>query len=83
MIVGSCDAVGPLACLLAGKVVLSDLGTKGGLVCDEHARVTREDGTTMSGLYACGNTMASVMGYAYPGPGACITPAMAFGWLHD
>lgn len=23
MIVGSCDAVGPLACLLAGKVVLS------------------------------------------------------------
>lgn len=65
----------------AGKVVLSDLGTKGGLVCDEHARVTCEDGTTMSGLYACGNTMASVMGYAYPGPGACITPAMAFGWL--
>ncbi len=65
----------------AGKVVLSDLGTKGGLVCDEHARVTREDGTTVPGLYACGNTMASVMGHAYPGPGACITPAMAFGWL--
>jgi 3-oxosteroid 1-dehydrogenase len=65
----------------AGQVVLSDLGTKGGLVCDEHARVTRPDGSTIAGLYACGNTMASMMGHAYPGPGACITPAMAFGWL--
>jgi hypothetical protein len=25
--------------------------------------------------------MASMFGHAYPGPGACITPAMAFGWL--
>lgn len=65
----------------AGKVVLSDLGTKGGLVCDEQARVLRPDGTAIPGLYACGNTMASMMGHAYPGPGACITPAMAFGWL--
>ena len=65
----------------AGKVVLSDLGTKGGLVCDEHARVLRPDGSTITGLYACGNTMASMMGHAYPGPGACITPAMAFGLL--
>lgn len=62
----------------AAPVVLADLGTKGGLVCDEHARVLREDGTPIEGLYACGNTMASVMGHAYPGPGACITPAMAF-----
>ena len=65
----------------AGKVVLSDLGTKGGLVCDEHGQVRRPDGSTISGLFACGNTMASMMGHAYPGPGACITPAMAFGWL--
>ena len=65
----------------AGQVVLSDLGTKGGLVCDEHGRVTREDGSVIEGLYACGNTMASMMGHAYPGPGACITPAMAFGRL--
>ena len=65
----------------AGQVVLSDLGTKGGLVCDEQARVMREDGTSIRGLYACGNTMASMMGHAYPGPGACITPAMAFGAL--
>ena len=63
----------------AGQVVLSDLGTKGGLVCDPDARVLREDGSPIPGLYACGNTMASMMGHAYPGPGACITPAMAFG----
>ena len=65
----------------AGKVVLSDLGTKGGLVCDEHGQVTRPDGSKIAGLFACGNTMASMMGHAYPGPGACITPAMAFGLL--
>jgi 3-oxosteroid 1-dehydrogenase len=63
----------------AAQVVLSDLGTKGGLVCDEQGRVLREDRSTIPGLYACGNTMASMMGHSYPGPGACITPAMAFG----
>jgi 3-oxosteroid 1-dehydrogenase len=65
----------------AAKVVLSDLGTKGGLVCDESGRVTRPDGSTIPGLYACGNTMASVMGHAYPGPGSCITPGMTFARL--
>ena len=63
----------------AGQVVLSDLGTKGGVVCDVSARVLDEQGSPLPGLYACGNTMASMMGHAYPGPGACITPAMAFG----
>ncbi|MDT7571569.1 MAG: 3-oxosteroid 1-dehydrogenase, partial [Actinomycetota bacterium] len=62
----------------AGQVVLADLGTKGGLVCDETAHVLDEAGGRIAGLYACGNTMASMMGHAYPGPGACITPAMAF-----
>ena len=65
----------------AGQVVLSDLGTKGGLVCDEHARVLGAEGAPIAGLYACGNTMASMFGHAYPGPGACITPGMTFGRL--
>lgn len=65
----------------AMQVVLSDIGTKGGLVCDTHGRVTRPDGSVVPGLYACGNTMASAVGHAYPGPGACITPAMTFGRL--
>ena len=65
----------------AAQLVLSDLGTKGGLVCDEVGRVLREDRSAIPGLFACGNTMASMMGHSYPGPGACITPAMAFGHL--
>ncbi|MEU6478203.1 FAD-dependent oxidoreductase [Streptomyces sp. NPDC047017] len=58
-----------------------DIGTKGGLVTDATARVLREDGTAIDGLYACGNVSAAVMGETYPGPGATIGPAMTFGWL--
>lgn len=76
-------ALGPIeqGPFYAAQLVLSDLGTKGGLVCDESGRVLRADRTAIPGLYACGNTMASMMGHSYPGPGACITPAMAFGDL--
>ncbi|MCU1592877.1 MAG: 3-ketosteroid-delta-dehydrogenase [Frankiales bacterium] len=62
----------------AAPVVLGDLGTKGGLVTDDRARVLREDGSVIGGLFAVGNTAASVMGHTYPGPGSCITPGMAF-----
>jgi 3-oxosteroid 1-dehydrogenase len=58
-----------------------DLGTKGGLVTDEHARVLREDGSPVEGLYATGNTSASVMGDTYPGPGSTLGPAMTFGYI--
>ena len=58
-----------------------DLGTKGGLLTDENARVLREDGTAIPGLYACGNASSSVMGHDYAGPGATIGPAMTFGWV--
>ncbi|MEK0101116.1 FAD-binding protein, partial [Streptomyces sp. A475] len=57
-----------------------DIGTKGGLVTDADARVLREDGTPVAGLYASGNCSAAVMGETYPGPGATIGPAMAFSW---
>ncbi|KAF7133596.1 hypothetical protein CNMCM5793_004725 [Aspergillus hiratsukae] len=53
-------------------VVPGDLGTKGGLLTDEHARVIRENGghgAPVPGLYAAGNTTASVMGRTYPGAG--------------
>jgi 3-oxosteroid 1-dehydrogenase len=66
---------------VAARFVLSDLGTKGGLVTDEHARVLREDGTAISGLYATGNCSSSVMGHEYPGPGATLGPAMTFGYI--
>ncbi|MFB7223756.1 FAD-dependent oxidoreductase [Streptomyces sp. NPDC056227] len=58
-----------------------DIGTKGGLVTDATARVLREDGTVIEGLYASGNVSAAVMGGTYPGPGATIGPAMTFSWL--
>ncbi|MFF8882308.1 FAD-dependent oxidoreductase [Streptomyces flaveolus] len=58
-----------------------DIGTKGGLVTDATARVLREDGTVIDGLYASGNVSAAVMGATYPGPGATIGPAMTFSWL--
>jgi 3-oxosteroid 1-dehydrogenase len=63
------------------KVVPGDLGTKGGLRTDEHARVLREDGSPIAGLYAAGNTSAAVMGHSYAGAGATIGPAMTFGYL--
>ena len=65
----------------AVKIVPGDLGTKGGLVTDEHARVLRPDGSVIPGLYAAGNTSASIMGHTYPGPGGTIGPAMTFGYL--
>ncbi|CAM2977294.1 FAD-binding protein [Williamsia muralis] len=58
-----------------------DLGTKGGLVCDAKSRVLREDGTVIDGLYATGNTSASVMGNEYAGAGATIGPSMVFGYI--
>lgn len=65
----------------AVKVVPGDLGTKGGLLTDEHARVLDEAGAPIAGLYAAGNTTASVMGRTYPGPGSTIAPAVVFGYL--
>jgi 3-oxosteroid 1-dehydrogenase len=65
----------------AVKIVPGDLGTKGGLLTDERARVLRPDGTVIPGLYAAGNVSAAVMGYTYAGPGATIGPALVFGYL--
>jgi 3-oxosteroid 1-dehydrogenase len=65
----------------AVKIVPGDLGTKGRLRTDERARVLREDGTPIPGLYAAGNTSAAVMGHSYAGAGATIGPAMTFGYI--
>lgn len=65
----------------AARFVLSDLGTKGGLVTDAHARVLDTEGRAIPGLYAASNSTASVFGSAYPGPGAPLGAAMAFASL--
>jgi 3-oxosteroid 1-dehydrogenase len=65
----------------AVKLVLSDLGTCGGLRADERARVLREDGTAIDGLYAIGNTAANAFGATYPGAGATIAQGLVFGYV--
>jgi len=58
-----------------------DLDTKGGLSCDEHARVLNGSDAHIPGLYAAGNTSAAVMGDTYPGAGATIGSAMTFAYI--
>jgi 3-oxosteroid 1-dehydrogenase len=65
----------------AMRIDAGDIGTKGGLLTDEYARVLREDGQAIAGLYATGNTSASVMGPSYPGAGSTLGPAMTFGYI--
>jgi 3-oxosteroid 1-dehydrogenase len=59
----------------------SDVGTAGGVVTDEYARVLKPDGAIIPGLYAIGNSTASVFGRCYPGAGASIGAAFTFGWV--
>lgn len=65
----------------AVRIYPGDLGTKGGLLTDESARVLKEDGKPIPGLYAAGNTTASVMGRRYAGPGATLGPAITFSYI--
>lgn len=58
-----------------------DIGTNGGLDADAYARVLREDGSPIEGLYATGNCAAAVTGNAYPGAGATIGASMVFGYI--
>ncbi|TVZ02198.1 FAD-binding protein [Trebonia kvetii] len=60
---------------------ISDLGTKGGLRTDPHARVLAASGAPIPGLYASGNTMAAVSGTAYPAGGNPIGASMLFSHL--
>ena len=77
----SCLAPLWLAPFYALKIVPGDLGTKGGMVTDERARVLRPDGSVIAGLYAAGNASAAVMGHSYAGAGSTIGPAMTFGYI--
>jgi 3-oxosteroid 1-dehydrogenase len=76
---------GPAPCdqppFYAARFVLSDLGTKGGLVTDASGRVLRDDGSAIPGLYAASNSAASMFGAVYPGPGAPLGSAMVFASL--
>ncbi len=58
-----------------------DVGTCGGILTDEHARVQRADGGVIENLYATGNSTASVMGRHYLGAGSSIGNSSVFGYL--
>ncbi len=58
-----------------------DIGTKGGLLTNDHGQVVRPSGEPIAGLYAIGNASSSVMGTSYPGAGSTIGPAMTFGYI--
>ncbi len=75
-------ALGPLLKppFYAAELFPADVGTCGGLLTDEHARVLREDGAAIPGLYATGNITATVLGRSYPGAGASIAYTMIFGY---
>ncbi len=65
----------------AARLDAGELGTKGGLLADESARVLRQDGSVIEGLYAIGNCSAALMGRTYAGPGATLGPAMTFAYI--
>ena len=76
-------AVGRLerAPFYATKVHPADVGTCGGVITNEHAQVLDEHDRVIDGLYATGNTTATVMGRTYPGAGASIANSMVFGYV--
>lgn len=64
----------------AARIVVSDLGTKGGVRTDIDARALRSDGSPIEGLYAAGNTSASLTGHAYPSPGVPLGTGTVFSY---
>ncbi|MGL4564892.1 MAG: FAD-binding protein, partial [Halioglobus sp.] len=63
------------------QVYPGDVSTYGGVVTDEYARVLREDGSVIDGLYATGTSTASVMGRITPGAGGSIGPSFTWGYV--
>lgn len=65
----------------AVKVIPGSFGTFAGLRTDGSARVLDDANKPISGLYAVGNDMASVMGGHYPAGGINLGPALTFGFI--
>ena len=80
---GANPNLGPIATapFYALRLYPSDIGTSAGVVTDDVARVLDSSNRPISGLYACGNDMQSIMGGTYPGPGITLGPALAFAYL--
>jgi 3-oxosteroid 1-dehydrogenase len=76
-------AIGPLdrAPYYATEVYPGDVGTCGGVITDQYARVLDDSDRPIPGLYATGNITATVMGRTYPGAGASVANTMVFGYV--
>jgi hypothetical protein len=72
--------LGPLqtAPYYAVKLYPGDIGAATGFATDVHARVLDASGQPISGLYAVGNDMHSIMGGVYTAPGITIGPGLVF-----
>ena len=70
--------VGPF---FATEIRPATLGTSGGLRIDADARVLAYRGGVIDGLYAAGNTSASVFGPTYPSGGGPIAASATFGFI--
>jgi 3-oxosteroid 1-dehydrogenase len=81
--------VGPNPCIgpidkppyYAIEAFAGELGTRGGLMVDERARVLTTSGDVIEGLYAVGNCSSPVVGRSSPGAGATIGAATTFGYI--
>jgi predicted oxidoreductase len=65
----------------AVEVVPGSFGTFAGLATDARARVLRESGDPVPGLYAVGTDSLSVFGGHYPAGGINLGPALTFGFV--
>jgi fumarate reductase flavoprotein subunit len=65
------------------QVVPALFHTQGGLVVDEHARVTRPDGSVIDGLYASGGAAEGISGHGAAGylAGNGLLPALGLAYL--
>jgi len=63
------------------KMLPGDIGNTLGLRVDDAARVLGSAGEPIPGLYATGNSAASLMGGTYPAAGIMLGQAITFGYL--
>ena len=58
----------------------AEIGCSIGLKTNHYSQVLDQEEQEISGLYACGNDMSSIMAGCYPGPGITLGPAIVFGY---
>jgi len=65
----------------AVRLYPGDIGASTGLATNGHAQVLGDNEQPITGLYAVGNDMHSIMGGVYTAPGITIGPGLVFAYL--